>query len=169
MSFVERVQDIVDNLDLGKPIFRVELRSKSVELREDDWHHGLNDDNLLEQMVARNVRRRFDSKAKKYYIDSGDIIENIGSHVIYDIDSVFMACSPFDQPRRTNAYKDFRETVNRNRNNLEFQKAIFDIYEYYHSNTQTDSISSPKNDVHRTNIYHLLCLMEKSYGKKSNN
>jgi len=169
MSYQERVEKIIDSLDLGKPIFNVSLRGKYLELEESNWDPGLEDKGFIENLVNRYARRTFSSSKRAYIVDKEDAIKNIGDHAMSNVLDVFVKCSPYSEPRRTNIYKGFCNVVNDNRNNIEFKKSIFDIYEYYHNSTLTESIKHPNNDVHRKNIYQLFFLMEKSYGKKTSN
>lgn len=171
MSYVDKINSVVDALDLGKPIFNVQLRGKNIRVNDQEWNPHFDMSNFVESSVKSNIYRyrMFDSNKKEYYVKKDDLVDSIISEHIDSIISIFTECSPYDQPRRTNIYKDFVEVVRGNKNNEKFRDAIFNIVEYYFNSTQTDSIRHPNNDVHRKNIYHLLCLMEKSYGKKTSN
>jgi len=171
MSYLDRTRTVVDSLDMGKPIFKVIVRDNRLLVKEESWHPNLDDSNLVNKLVNRHADRLFNRESKHFYIDFSSLMQSIDSEMLSDMLDIFIACSPYDAPRRTNVYKSFRDIVGREKRNLEFKKSMFDIFEYYTTTTVTDSISKSENDVHRKNIYHLLCLMEKSYGKnaKSNN
>lgn len=171
MSYVDRVKTAIDSLDLGEPIFKTSVRENAIMVTEQAWKSDLDNSDLVNYMVNRYGTRVYDPKKKEFYIDMIYLLKSIDHHIFNNVLDMFVQCSHYNSPRRTNAYKGFRDTVDRNKSNEEFKKQIFDIYEYYINSTSTDPIKHPDNDVHRKNIYHLLCLMEKSYGKngKSNN
>lgn len=171
MSYVDKISNIVDKLDMGEPVFKLRIRSKYISADEKEWNPNFNTNNFTEACIDFNIKRyrMFDSSRKEYYVNKDELINSIIKECVDSIILVFSECSPYDQPRRTNVYKDFIEVVKSNKNNESFRNAIFDIQEYYFNSALTDSITHPSNDVHRKNIYHLLCLMEKSYGKKTSN
>ena len=167
MDYREKISSVINNMDLGEPIFQVDLSRNRVNLSEASWSADLNEGDLIDRLVNRHARRSFSRTEKKYTIDTECAIQDSEREVMRDIIDIFIRCSPNAKPRRTIIFKDFYNAVDCNKHNDEFKSAMFDIYEYYFDNTLTESISSTNNDVHRTNIYQLLCLMEKKYGKKT--
>ena len=169
MSYVERVKDIVNNLDLGTPMFDMNITKYHLTLKPTKGPINLDNNKFIESVIDMLFMVEYSVSDKKYTVDTDKLVHDIGLYVINSIKDVFIKCSPNKQPTRTNAYKNFIKILTDNRNNPEFVDAIFNIYEYYADNTLTESIQHKNNDVHRKNIYHLLCLMEKSYGKKTSN
>jgi len=169
MSYYERVEKVIKSMNLGEPLFEVTIRNNNINMQGIDWDSGLRGDKFIDEMINKFAVRYFNVASRSYTVDIDDATVNIGNHVLYSIMDVLCRCSPNSEPRRTKLYKSFNKTVSMNRNSKEFRAAIFDIYEYYYNNTQTESINHENNDVHRKNIFQLLCLMEKRYGKTTNN
>ena len=106
---------------------------------------------------------------KKFYVDSEEIINGVDRQLHADLLNLFLRTSPNKAPRRTKIFKSFYNMTHSYKHNQDFKNTMFGILEYNHSVTQTESITSSNNDVHRKNIYQLLVLMEKKYGKTNSN
>lgn len=169
MSYLDKINNVVDGIDLGKPIFTVRFKNNDISLDEGNWGLNLDKDNFIKILIHKYIERRFDKATKKYCTNTADAIKEIEREVIRKMIDIFIECSPNAKPRRTNAFRNFVYVIEQNKSVQEFKNSIFDIYEYYLNSTLTETINHTNNDVHRKNIYHLLCLMEKSYGKKTGN
>lgn len=166
MNYIERIKAKTDTIDLKKPIFKIVFdRDGDIDAVEDDWSTGLSDNDILNTMINKCARRTFDKHTRTYCLNISEIQDHIRRETTGSLIDMFICCSPYDQPRRTNIYKSFYQTVKSNLQNQEFLNNAFNICEYYYDSTRTDSIKHPDNDVHKKNIYQLLCLMEKKYGK----
>lgn len=169
MSYQDKIREVIKNMHLGTAEFKVDVYDKRIALIEYEWDHGLDTHNFIGFLVASYGDRAYDLTFRRYTMDADNVIGRSEKYIMGNIIGVFKACSPYNQPKRTKVYKDFCDVVRNNRRDEEFKKSIFDIHEYYFNSTLTDSIKHRNNDVHRTNVYQLLCLMEKSYGKKTSN
>lgn len=169
MNHQEKLKNKFTSLDLGKPIFELSISTQMIRMTGTKWSPNLEDGDMYNSLINENCSRSFDTKTKKYTINEDTIIERIEVAVARDIDNIFKSCSPAKEPKRTKAYKTFNTILRENRGKIEFMNSIFDIAEYYHQVTQTESINKSSNDVHRKNIFQLLSLMEKSYGKSKTN
>lgn len=167
MGYVDKINDVLNNIDLGKPIFEVRIGSNEITLNENGWDPDLDESICIDGFISKYARRRYSKTDKEYYVDIETTTTEIEHDVMRKILDVFIKCSPNTKPRRTNIFRNFYHVVEQNRNVQEFKNSIFDIYEYYFNSTLTETIDHNNNDVHRKNIYQLLCLMEKSYGKKT--
>lgn len=165
----EKVDSIVSSLDVGIPIYTLNFRQTNISVSNSSWKPTIDDSDFVGSLVKKYINRRLDLKNRRYNLNTDELYSNIGDHSVSYLREIFSACSPYSEPRRTNVYKDFMAVINANQRDAEFQQAAFDLCEYYWNQTRTESIRSKNNDVHRTNIYNLLLLMEKRYGKKSSN
>lgn len=169
MSYKDKIETIVDAVDPGEPVFRLIVDKGFISPREDRWNVNLtniSENSFYHEYIRKNIRRTFDTTDKKWQIDKAILISKVERDVIRDINILFTKCSPAVAPKRTKVYKNFKAILDKSKHNVEFMNSMFDIAEYHWNQTQTDSILSATNDVHRKNIFRLLCLMEKSYGKK---
>jgi len=166
MTIRNRVNSIVDNIDLGKPVYEVTLSEKRIKASLPHFNMNIDGEDFVSRCVERWMSRDYVSSENKFEINKEEIIEKTERQVHRNIIDLFIACSPYAKPRRTAIFKKFYYVVDENNNNEEFKKSIFDIYEYFYNNTRTESITHSSNDAHRTNIYQLLCLMERKYGKQ---
>jgi hypothetical protein len=166
MSYEEKILKVIEGIDTGDAKFIVRIYRNSIRPQEKNWSAGLSNSDFYSQLVNRNVRRFFDVEKKAYSIDVESVTQNIKQTILSDVRMIFQRCSPAKQPRRTKIYKSFMNMLSENTENEELINALFDIEEYYWNVTQTDSIDKGTNDVHRKNVYKLLCLMEKNYGRK---
>ena len=169
MSYIDKLNTMMDELDVGKPIFPISVNNNNVRVREERWKAGLEGADLYSLAINRECDRTFDKLKKEYYINREYVIININRWMHQVIRDIFLKSSPAVAPKRTKVYKAFINIMKENRHNEKFMNSIFDIAEYYYQVTETDSIDKKVNDVHRKNIYQLLCLMEKSYGKNKTN
>ena len=169
MNYVEKIRNIVDGLELGKPIFDVNVTDRDITLSTPQWMPGLDKSDYTNYLVETKARRTFSKSEKKFYVDSEEIINGVDRSLHADILNLFLRTSPNKAPRRTKIFKSFYSIVHTYKNNQDFKNTMFGILEYNYSVTQTESITSPNNDVHRKNIYQLLILMEKKYGKANSN
>lgn len=169
VNYIARIKEIISTIDLGEPIFTVSVGKKSIALEPQKWEKKSFDESIcLEHMISRCFYREYDEVNCEYKVDEDQIIKSVNNNITSTCQEIFIACSPSKVPRRTTAFKDYIKMVAKNKkDNQEFLNNIFDICEYYWNNTQTESINDKNNDVHRQNIYQLLCLMEKRYGKVS--
>lgn len=165
MSYAERIKTVVDNLDLKKPVFHLTVTRNRIETEEDRWDPDLDEDDVLSFYINRYTRRKYDTVEKTYYVDSSMAIKGLEDEMYRNSIDMFMKTSPNKEPRRTNIYRSFCNMLEENIYKQEFKDSLFNIYEYFWSNTRDKQITHKENSVHRTNIYNLLCLMEKSYGK----
>ena len=165
MNYIEKINNVISGLDLKKPIFSISILDSRINAEDDRWESGLEETSLVNHYINRHATRKYDPKLRKYVICSSDTIKMVEEDLGYNLISVFMACSPFDEPRRSKIYKSFCEVLRANMGDQEFKNSIFNIYEYYYNCTINLKITHSSNDVHRTNIYNLLCLMEKRYGQ----
>lgn len=170
MSIYDKINAIIDNIDPGRPEFKVNVRKDYISIRPYDWNSGIESGaGFYETLVKHNIRREFSSDSKKWAIDRQHVINEIKGHIVRSASEIFQSCSPAKEPRRTKIYKSFRTILKDNSSKIDFINAMADIAEYYYSVTRTDSIEKSINDVHRKNIYQLLCLMEKRYAKRKEN
>jgi len=163
MSYAERIKTIVNGLDLKKPIFNLNVLQNRIELEEESWHPDLDDNDVISFYVNRYTRRQFSDR--KYSVDHTIAVKALEEDLYSCAVDMFTKTSPNKEPRRTNLYRSYCEIVRDNLYKQEFKDSIFNIYEYFWNSTRDKQITHRDNDVHRTNIYNLLCLMEKSYGK----
>lgn len=169
MQYQDKINSVIDSLELGEPIFDIKVRNEKISAKPANWEINLDHSDFTERMVKRCVERKYNADKRAFYIDNDTVIREIEDTIVNGIMQLFKACSPYDAPRRTKIYKDFTATVRRNYRNSKFINDLYNIKEYVHSVTQTDSITHRTNDVHRKNVYSLLCLMEKNYGEKTSN
>lgn len=169
MNYIDKINSRVEGLDVGKPIFEMHVAESVIRLSGQQWSPDLDDNDWYNLLVNKSCNRTFNKERKEYYIDKDATVGRIKHDVIRSITEIFKKCSPAKEPKRTKAYRNFRAIIEENRSTIDFINSIFDVAEFFYSVTKTESIKHPKNDVHRKNIYQLLCLMEKSYGKAKTN
>jgi len=169
VNYKDKIIAKIKTLDVGKPIFKLIINEQRVRLNEGSWEPNLDGTKFYNKLINCEVYRAFNVETKAFYIDEDEAIKKISNNVIRSIFNIFISCSSAKMPKRTKIYKQFQAVVKENRSKIEFVNSIFDIAEYYYQVTQTDSIKKRINDVHRKNIYQLLCLMEKSYEKNKTN
>ena len=166
MNYRYKINKILNDIDPGKAEFRINVSDRYIQPRIKSWEVTLEGDGFYEEAINKYANREFLSKEKKFIIDREETISTIQHRVMGRAEQMFRTCSPAKAPKRTKAYKTFRTVLYDNKGTIDFVNSIFDIAEYYHTITKTDSITDDKNDVHRKNIFQLLCLMEKNYGSK---
>jgi len=167
MSYKDKISAVVDTLDLGKVEFEVVVNAASIRVHQEKWNANIGG-SFYNELVNGRAVRRFNVDKNKFYIESS-IVSLIKSDVIYDLKDIYCVCSPAKNVRATKGWKRFNVMLNdyKYANNIDKEiNTLFDICEYHYSVTRTDSIISATNNVHRTNIFQLLSLMEKSYGKE---
>ncbi len=165
MTYQDNIEAVINSIKFEKPIFDVLVSDTELEAKPKSWRANLDESSMINRYVNRFAIRTYNGHTKKFIIHTAELIEDVNRDLVADIINIFLNCSPYDMPRRTKAYKAFRKVVAENTKNIKFLDSIFNISEYYTNNTTTGSIQNKDDGVHRKNIYHLLCLMEKSYGK----
>ena len=170
MSYIEEITKVLDAIEIEPAIFKVEVSKSYISLQRPDVKYKLDLDTFYGSLLdSTGIIKNFSSIEKEFQIDYESTCVQALNDVLYGIRYVFNKCSPAKEVRRTKAYKIFNSILSDNRNNEEFITNIFNIYEYYLHSTKEYTITNNINDVHRKNIFQLLCLMEKKYGKKNNN
>lgn len=170
MSYEEKIKAVLSQVDLGKPSFILRVSNSAIRPVSADWKPNIDDNGeFFNDMTRPHIYRSFSSSSNSYYLDTTDIINRVKDSVVRNAVNLFVETSPAKEPKRTTAYKSFMKVFNENRSKIDFINAMFDIAEYHYKVTATDSIKSKSNDVHRKNIYQLLCLMEKNYGQTKKN
>ncbi len=168
MSYKEKINNILDEIEINNSKFTLIIKKNLIRINEPSWTPSFkNIEGFYEFNLRNHIQRSFNKESKKYVINKEKTITYLVEGVLSNLRHIFTRCSPAKKPPRTKAYKDFFETLRKNRNNEAFINSIFDISEYFYTITKSGSISHVDNDVHRKNIYQLLCLMGKKYGKES--
>ena len=169
MNYVDKINSKLEGLDLGKPVFFLSVSPHVIRVNPNSWVPDIEENDMYDTLIKQHCNRSFSKTNKNYFIDNDLVVSRIKDDILTNTINIFLQCSPAKEPKRTKAYKSFRTILGKNRSRIDFVNSLFDINEYYQSMTKTESIKSPNNDVHRKNIYQLLCLMEKSYGKAETN
>lgn len=168
MIYSDKIKNLIDQVDVGEPIFKIEITPNEIYIRDQDWSVYLGD-GFYEQLVSSHIMRCFDRSTKQYTINYLNVQSGVVNSVLRNIMNIYTECSPNLEPRKTKGYKLFQLMYRLDTGTKEFIDSVFGIAEYYHSVTKTDSIKSTINDIHRKNIFQLLTLMERKYGKKASN
>ena len=166
LNYKQKINKILDDVNPGDAEFKLNVSERYIRPRVKSWKADVMGQGFYEDHVNRYAYREFIPTEKKYIINREETIEQIEHRVLSLIDGVFKLCSPNKAPRRTKIYKSFRTILYANKGRIDFMNSVFDIAEYYKSVTTEKAIATETNDVHRKNIYQLLCLMEKNYGSK---
>jgi len=170
MSYIDKINAILDEIDPGNATFKILITDNYVRVEDSHWTIPTpTEEDFYNSRVHYCVSRSLNKETLKYEIDKDSTVSKIENDVYNDIVNIFQKCSPTKEPRRTKIYKSFVEVVRQNKSTIKFSSALFDISEYYYNSAKTDSIKNSINDVHRKNIYQLLCLMEKNYAKRKTN
>jgi len=165
-NYLDKINKILDNINPGSSEFKLIITGRYLKPKASEWNTNLPEEGFYEYYINRHAHRTFNIDKKKWILDKDTTINQIESSILNSIDGIFRKCSPNKAPRRTKIYKSFCQVVYNNKGTIEFINSVFDIAEYYKSVTGVKSIITETNDVHRKNIYQLLCLMEKNYGSK---
>ena len=166
MNYIEKIEKIIATIDVGNPIFKVNVNSHQIRINDFPWSTNLVK-GYYEDLIRVNCRRDFEKGLNRYVINTQHIIACVVNEMRHNGVSLYLECAPNKEVRRTKAYKLFLATHNENSSNIEYINSMFDISEYYYNVTKTDSINKTSNDIHRKNIFQLLTLMERKYGKKT--
>lgn len=167
MSYKAKIDEVLDSLDLGSAKFNLNIRKDSIRVNEQKWIFNPSaGSTVYKDIVGKVMNRTFNKDSNKYEFDRERIYRDSYRLVRDDLNHIFQQCSPAKEPRRTKLYKTFSAILKECHGKTEFVNSLFDIAEYYYTVTETESIKSQKNDVHRKNIFQLISLMEKSYGKE---
>lgn len=130
-----------------------------------------------ETYLQKLINERFNSEIeidplkKSFFLSDDNVVEGVKSQIGRDIMSLFVSTSYNKAPRMTKVYKSLKKITHpryaRNSENDEVVKKMASILNY-HDKVLTESelsIKHEKNAAHRKNLYSLLVLMEKKYGK----
>lgn len=170
MSYIDKFDSVLGRVDIGQAKFAVDVRSNVIRIKDTGWTFNLDtEEGFYTELAQKSTIRTFNSIEKKFVIDKDKTLERADAYIINDVKKLFIKCSPAKEPRRTKVYKSFLSILNQNKGKIDFMSSLYDICEYAHKITQTESISHISNDVHRKNIFQLLSLMERSYGKTETN
>lgn len=169
MSFIDKINALIDNVDPGKAEFIVGVRKDYISIRAPAWDSNISNQGYYESLLKRTIIRTYLNEGRRWLIDRDRTISSIQNQIIYQIYEIFRSCSPTKEPKRTKIYKSFCAMLGENKGKIDFINSIADVSEYYYLVTKTEPIKNINNDVHRKNIYQLLCLMEKSYVKRKTN
>lgn len=170
MNYIDKLTTLLKTIEIKPAKFKVNVREQRIDIIKPDFEYEILGEGYYYTLLqSASVVRKLNLATKKFEVDCDETISQVKDDVIYNIIRTFSICSPSEHPRRTKAYKDFTEIVRKNRNNVKVITDIFNIYEYYLDSIKTNKINHETNDVHRKNIFQLLCLMEKKYGKTNDN
>lgn len=167
MKGEEKLEHLLDSVDLGKPIMNLSVSKSAIRLREPEFTPSFETEGFYEELLLPSVRRFFNGK--EFELDKRSILDRVKFQIMDEIKTLFIACSDAKEPTRTKAYKGLVGVIDDNKFKKEFMDSLYDIAEYNYQVTRTESIKSKSNDVHRKNIFQLLSLMEKRYGKAETN
>ncbi len=166
MSYIDKIDKILDTVVFGDVELNLGITDTRVTPKRDTWSITLDGDDFYSRNVKYYAKRTLDAAKSKWMINRNEVISSIENRVHSRARTLFTHVSPAKAPKRTKIYKSFCTVLEKNKGKIEFMNSLFDIAEYRYSVTSTESILSKTNDVHRTNIYQLLCLMEKRYGQE---
>jgi hypothetical protein len=167
MNYVQKIRDRIIAIDPGQSEFNLAVRANRITVKSDVWQPDLHpSESFVDYIVADGgLNRAFNRETREWYIEGEFAIDRANSFLLRNAKSAFISCSPAKAPRRTKLWKSFLRLLEKNKHNVDFMNSLYDIEEYRWSVTKTESIGASSNDVHRKNIFQLLTLMEKNYGK----
>lgn len=169
MNYIEKMENLLDSLDTGGSKFEIRVGDEFLRVVDSKWEPDFVTEGFYEDNLEDYISRYFDRDLKEYTINKDKTIRVLEDHIIHSMYGIFINCSPAKEPTRTKAYKGFIATLKDNKGKIEFTNSLFDIAEYFYSVTRTHSIKKEVNDIHRKNIFQILCLMEKNNAKRKKN
>lgn len=171
MSHIDKIEKVLNSINCdASPNLKVDLLATYIRIEQPKLKVGLEGENkdFYNNYISGSMHSSYDYKNCTWNIDKPRTVRAVEDGIIYEARRIFERCSPAKAPRRTKVYKSFNMMTHRNVREVDFMTHLMDICEYYNN---VGDIRSEANDVHRKNIFKLLCLMEKNYGeteKKSN-
>jgi hypothetical protein len=114
-----------------------------------------------------------DPISREFSLHKDDVVRLVKSQIAQDIRSLFRSVSYNKAPKMTKVYKSLLKITNsyyvRDEQHDELVYKMANILNYHHKViTESElNIKHEKNSAHRKNLYQLIVLMEKKYGKKA--
>lgn len=166
----KQIISLLETIDVGQPIVKLINRSHSIYVQQLPWSVNLVGDTFMHHVINNNIYREalFIGEKKGYRIDNQSTLHNIKNSVLNDFLNIVVEVMPNKEPRRTNLWHSLK-SIKRKANHSDFDSEIFteifDVSDYFFTVTRESSIKSSQNQVHRTNILHILKSMEQKHGK----
>lgn len=169
MKCMKDIDNFLDNIDSGDPIYKVGVGYNDIILAIDEWQYA-NDlrksDNWLERCVALELRRKFSFSDNEMVLrDRENIKDNILRHVRRAIYDVARMTSPAVKPNRTKAYKEMVDIAQAFYTDGKFINDMLPILNYYFD-AKTDTKDNKQFEVHKKNVFGLFEILRKKYGNK---
>jgi len=168
MKFYERIKLAVQEIDPGKPILKLSIGYSKTSIRVDqpNWNPQI-EDSFIGNLIRPNLRRGtvFHGSDSGFVIDIEHTVNAVKDYILTDFSRVYKQCSLNKEPTRTKGFKQLKKLIRCAYREEEIFDDMFKIYEYFDSVTQSSTIRSENNDVHRRNILHLIDVLGKKHGR----
>lgn len=165
ISYKSEVERILSEINSSKTELKLHLDASSRYLSPQTKENKIRDyDIVIANEICEATSKKYDSETNTFTLVCD--ISHIEKSICNSLKHLMHKCHPAKKPPRTKFYKGFILTVNDNKHNEDFVNDAVNILEYHRSVTETESITSKNNDVHRKNIFKLIELMERKYGAK---
>jgi hypothetical protein len=169
MNNLNDISEYIDTIPLGEPVYDISLSyGDDINMRMKDWEAKEElkcSDNWLDYQIGKNLHRKFNKETRKMeLIDKEDLLNDIKYHVANYVPVLVKRTSPAEQPKRTKVYKELENIGYNNRKNDNFINDMIPIMNYFQSHVENGTEST---EVHRKNVFGLLDILRKKYGKSS--
>ena len=173
MKSIKEINDFIDSVDLGEPVYKMRLSYNDIELDLGPWQfkNNLKNDKSfwLNYDISRHLRRKFSIIDNKMILcDKDEILDSIKSRIDSAIRDVAMQVSPAEQPKRTKAYKDLVEIIRCNGKKDTFYDDMLPVLNYYYKSKTDTKDNKETMKVHKNNVFALFEILRKKYGNDNN-
>lgn len=174
LNSLKEIENFIKDFDPGDAIYNIKPTPHKhmiiVELTEWKAKNDLHQSNSswLNRHIIYSIGRTFDSKTSKMKMIYNSTLARVKDAIASQIMDVYHRCSPFEQPRRSAAYKDMAKICMENQNNNDFINSVLPVINYFYD-TPKDSQYYVDDKTHKSNVYALFEILRKKYGNRARN